>query len=51
MVLWFRYYGMHQDVINVAMYYLVIIPDTTDEFLPGDSKHFYNLYFEKLPID
>ena len=29
-------------VVTVAMFYLVIISDTTDEFLPGDDKDILN---------
>ena len=36
------------DVVNVAMFYLVIISDITNEFLPGDNKDLLNGSFEHL---
>ena len=30
------------DVVNVVMFYLVIIFDATNEFLPGDNKDLLN---------
>ena len=36
MILWFNYNVI--DVVNVDLFYLVSISDTTNEFLPGDNK-------------
>ena len=36
MILWLNYNVM--DVVNVVMFYLVIISDATNEFLPTDDK-------------
>ena len=36
MILWFDYV-MPMDVVNVVMFYLVIMFDATNEFLPGDN--------------
>ena len=30
------------DVVNVVMFYLVIISDTTNEFLPGNNTDLFN---------
>ena len=40
MILWFNYNAV--DVVNVVMFYLVIISDTTSESLPGDYKDLLN---------
>ena len=39
-ILWFNYNAM--DVVNVIMFYLVIISDTTNKFPPGDNKYLWN---------
>ena len=36
------------DVLDVVMFYLVIIPDATNEFLPGDDKDLLNWIEEYL---
>ena len=36
MILWFNFNVI--DVVNVVMFYLVIISDTTKKFLPGDKR-------------
>ena len=36
MILWCNFNFV--DVMNVFMFYLVIISDATNEFLPGDNK-------------
>ena len=40
MILWFNYNIM--DVVNVVMFYLITIPDATNEFLSGDNKSLSN---------
>ena len=40
MILWFDYNIM--NVANVVMFYLAIISDATNEFLPGDNKDLLN---------
>ena len=40
MILWFGYNVM--DVVDVVMFYLVIVSDATDEFLPGNNKDLLN---------
>ena len=42
MILWFNHNVM--DVVNVFMFYLVTISDTTIDFLPGDNKDLLNWY-------
>ena len=37
-----NYNVMPMDVINLDMFYLVIIPDATNEFLCGGYKHLLN---------
>ena len=39
MILWFDYV---MDAVNVAMFYLAIISDATNEILPGDNKDVLN---------
>ena len=38
-ILWSNYV---MDVVNVVMFYLIIISDATNEFLPGDNKDLLN---------
>ena len=40
MIIWSNYNVM--DVVNVVMFYLAIISDVTNEFLPGDDKDLLN---------
>ena len=40
MILWVGYAFM--DVVNVVMFYLVIISYAINEFLPGDNKDLLN---------
>ena len=39
MILWFNNV---MDVVNIVMFYLVIISDATNVFLPGDNKDLLN---------
>ena len=41
--LWFDFYIMSMDVVNVVIFYLINISDTTNDFLPGDNKRFTKL--------
>ena len=36
-ILWFNYYVMPMDVVNVVMFYLVITSNVIKEFLPRDN--------------
>ena len=38
--LWFNYKVL--DLMNVVLFYFVIISDVTNEFLPGDNKDLLN---------
>ena len=40
MILWLSYIVL--DVVNVLMFYLIIISDATSEFIPGDYKDLLN---------
>ena len=40
MILWFNYNVL--DAVNVVVFYLVIISDATNEFLPEDDKDLLN---------
>ena len=42
MIIWFHCNIMPMDVVNVVMFYLVIISDATNEFLPGGNKDLLN---------
>ena len=34
---------VHEPVVNVVVFYFVIISDATKEFLPGDNKNLLNI--------
>ena len=36
------------DVVNVVIFYLAIISDTTNDFLPGNNKDLLNWIYERV---